>query len=98
MPRIKAPLFLAREVYRKRRLRDAARFLPVLGIVLLMLPKLWRAPDGAGLGAGQDVVYIFIVWAGLIAAAAWLSSGLDASDTPAVEQAEGDTTPPGDIR
>jgi len=42
MRRPTAPLFLARAVYRKRRLRDAARLLPVLGMFLLLMPGLWR--------------------------------------------------------
>ena len=36
MRRPRAPLFLARAVYRKRRLRDAARLLPLVGAFLLL--------------------------------------------------------------
>ncbi|SMY09575.1 hypothetical protein [Flavimaricola marinus] len=63
MPR--QPLFLARSSYRQRRLRDAIRFLPITGIVLLMLPLLWpRGPDGPG--NGQVLIYIFSAWSFLI--------------------------------
>jgi uncharacterized membrane protein len=76
MRRLRAPLFLARAVYRKRRLRDAARLLPLLGFFLLILPMLWQRPEGPG----WDVVYIFVVWAGLIAVAALLAPGLGGSE------------------
>lgn len=54
------PLFLARAVYRRRRLRDAARLLPVLGLLLLILPALGRE-----IGAhARDAIYLFTVWGG----------------------------------
>lgn len=77
MRRLRAPLFLARAVYRRRRLRDAARLLPLVGFFLLILPMLWQGRDGSG----RDVVYIFVVWAGLIAVAALLAPGLRDTDT-----------------
>ena len=64
------PLFLARAVYRRRRLRDAGRLLPVLGLLLLVLPGLGQ---GNTESAGQTAIYIFVVWALLIAAAAALA-------------------------
>lgn len=69
---MRAPLFLARAVYRRRRLRDAARLLPFVGVLLLMLPGLGRE---SGSGA-KDAVYLFVVWALLILAAAVLAPGL----------------------
>lgn len=68
MRRPKQPLFLARAVYRKRRLRDAARMLPIFGFVLLM-PLLWNVSSRAW-------VYVFAVWLGLIVLAALLARGL----------------------
>lgn len=81
MRRPTAPLFLARAVYRKRRLRDAARLLPVLGVFLLLIPGLW-AGDGprSATAWAQDWVYLLVVWAGLIIVAAVLAPGLAASD------------------
>jgi hypothetical protein len=67
------PLFLARAVYRKRRLRDGARMLPIFGFFLLILPMLW--PNGAA-GAWSGWVYVFVVWAGLILAAGLISRAL----------------------
>ena len=74
MRRPKTPLFLARAVYRRRRLRDAARLLPLLGLFLLLLPLMWGEPSGKG--AGQTVVYVFAAWGTLIALAAYLAPGL----------------------
>ena len=72
------PLFLGRKGYRARRLRDAARLLPVLGLVLLLLPMLW-AP--AVRTTVADAIYVFVVWVALIVAAAalapWLRQGSD---------------------
>ena len=79
MRRPSAPLFLARAVYRKRRLRDAARLLPVLGLFLLLVPGLWTDVPTVP-SSGFDWVYILAVWAGLIAIAACLAPGLAASD------------------
>ncbi|GLS87193.1 hypothetical protein GCM10010873_21670 [Cypionkella aquatica] len=47
----RAPLFLARAVYRQRRWRDAARLLPIFGLFLLLLPLLWGEGSGAGSGS-----------------------------------------------
>lgn len=69
------PIFLERESYRRRRLGDAARLLPIVGAVLFMLPILW-----AGTGAtARGVIYLFVVWAILILVMAILSRRL--SDT-----------------
>jgi hypothetical protein len=67
------PVFLGREGYRQRRLRDAARLLPVAGLVLWLIPLLWPrgTPDAPGNAA--LLIYVFTVWVGLILAAAALS-------------------------
>lgn len=75
MARTKPPLFLARVPYRRRRLRDAARLLPILGLFLLLLPLLWTHGDRTSLTAG-DVIYFFLVWVGLIGVAAAFAPGL----------------------
>lgn len=68
----KSPLFLERRNYRRRRLTDAARLLPVLGLVLLMVPLLWGQGD-AGPATSSAILWIFGVWFLLVLACAALS-------------------------
>jgi len=60
------PVFVGRDSYRVRRWRDAARMLPVLGLVLWLLPLLWPAGQT---GNRTILIYIFGVWIVLILAA-----------------------------
>lgn len=64
----RSSLFLERQSYRRRRLMDAARLLPLLGAALLALPLLW--PDGStdagGVPLSAAILYIFFCWAVLI--------------------------------
>ena len=55
------PLFLARQTYRRRRLIDALRLLPWLGVFLFGLPLLWSAP-----GTSSGLLYLFGACAVLI--------------------------------
>lgn len=71
-------LFLARSLYRKRRLSDAAKLLPIFGAVLLLLPLLWvlqGAPERSN--TATNWVYLFIIWSFLILAAAGLAKPLN---------------------
>ena len=79
------PLFLARQSYRRRRLGDAARVLPIVGTVLFLLPVLW-----AEAGTRSGLVYIFSVWALLILVVAPISARL--TDTVPEEDTEGTRT------
>lgn len=57
--------FFARQTYRRRRLMDAARMVPIFGIALFLLPTVWVTVDRpASTGAG--FVYLFAVWVLLI--------------------------------
>ncbi|MFV0300391.1 MAG: hypothetical protein ACK5IP_05860, partial [Paracoccus sp. (in: a-proteobacteria)] len=55
------PLFLERASYRRRRLGDAARILPVLALVLLLMP-VWWVPELISLTGGA--IWLFALWAG----------------------------------
>ncbi|MPL84598.1 hypothetical protein SDC9_30563 [bioreactor metagenome] len=70
------PLFLARRSYRRRRMMDGGRVLPLLGAVLLLLPGLWHSDGGNWPGTGAGGIYLFLVWCGLILAAFGLARGL----------------------
>ncbi|MEM0947313.1 MAG: hypothetical protein AAGK37_07900 [Pseudomonadota bacterium] len=75
------PMFLARETYRRRRLMDAARFLPFLGFFIFVVPTLWA--DGAGTAIG--LVYLFAAWAILIVMAYLIARPLRDVDPQAGE-------------
>lgn len=73
------PLFLARQGYRRRRLEDMARLLPLAGLALFLIPVL-DARDGLGAAL---LIYVFAAWFGLIAASAWLARRLCAAQAEA---------------
>lgn len=79
MARSRRPLFLARAPYRRRRLRDAARLLPVFSALLLILPLLWPSDTASRLTSG-DVIYFFGLWVLMILAAAAFAPGLQSGD------------------
>lgn len=59
------PLFLERASFRRRRLSDAARVLPVLALLLILVP-VWWVPDRVSFTGGA--IWLFGLWAMLIAA------------------------------
>lgn len=68
------PVFLERQTYRRRRIMDAARVLPVAGFVLILLPVLWSRGDGTGVAS--EAIYLFVLWFVLVLAAAALARPL----------------------
>ena len=58
------PLFLERQSYRRRRLIDFARLLPVLGLFAFMLPLL--GGDEGITRTANHLVYFFLAWYALI--------------------------------
>ncbi|GHH01994.1 hypothetical protein [Pseudodonghicola xiamenensis] len=90
-------VFLERQSYRRRRLMDAARLLPVLGALLFAVPLIWpRAGQPGAVQSSHGVIYIFTVWAVLILGNLWFGhltrswSGRD----PVDPGREGDSFPP----
>ena len=75
------PLFLERRSYRQRRLMDAARLLPLLGVLLWLIPLLWPQRDPAGevaaVSTSSAILYIFGVWVVLALIALFVSLMLD---------------------
>lgn len=69
------PLFVERHTYRRRRLVDAGRALPVLGLMLWWLPLLWQ-DDAAPVRASQALTYIFAIWMALPLAAFLLNRAI----------------------
>ena len=75
-------LFLARDRYRQRRLRDVARIMPVIAALLWLFPLLWRGDaDGQG-GTAGTMVFLFAAWAALIAGAWAIARWIEIEDTP----------------
>jgi len=74
-PRPSQPVFLERQSYRRRRLLDVARLLPLLGALLLLVPLLWPGSDGGAdtvppaMPMSGAMTYVFFVWAALIGGA-----------------------------
>lgn len=73
------PKFLARNSYRRRRMIDAARVLPVLAAFLFFIPVLWRPAETAAPDTARGGIYIFAIWLLLIAASFGLSRLLEGS-------------------
>lgn len=73
MSRKPRPLFLERRSYRRRRVADAARLLPLVGSVLVFVPILWLPDRTAAPDTVRGGLYLFAVWALLIGVAFALS-------------------------
>ncbi|MBT0958649.1 hypothetical protein IV417_14760 [Alphaproteobacteria bacterium KMM 3653] len=73
---------------------DAARLLPIFGLVLFLLPSLWVPGNEQG-ATVRGAIYLFVVWALLIALAALISRRLGATE-PAPEDPAPDPALPGD--
>jgi hypothetical protein len=70
-------LFLERRTYRRNRLQDAARLMPVLGALLIFGPVFIRGSDPAGdVGLAGWLIYFFVIWLGLIVLSAVVSRAL----------------------
>ncbi|WP_282119969.1 hypothetical protein [Ruegeria atlantica] len=65
---VRPSLFLERQSYRRRRLMDAARLLPILGAALVAIPLLWPSQGSSddGVPLSSAILYIFTCWALLI--------------------------------
>lgn len=71
--RVATPLFLARQSYRRRRLADAARVLPVVAAGLFFLPVLWQPAATPAPDTARGAVWLFSVWA-VVIVVAWVIS------------------------
>ena len=67
------PLFLERQSYRRRRLIDFIRMLPVIGAVLWAIPLLWRSGPDSDVSTSVAIIYLFGVWLGMVVLSAVLA-------------------------
>jgi len=92
-------LYLAREVYRRRRIMDAARLLPALGMLLVALPMLWKPAAAPETATAWQGAYLFAAWLFLIVGAWVLARALmpvieDAPKPPAPAPGPGEVAAP----
>lgn len=85
MSRERGPVFLERRTYRRRRMSDAARLMPILGAALFGLPLLWGMV-GPPTSTKRVMFYVFSIWFVLTVLTAVISRYLrqekqDTSDT-----------------
>ncbi|MEP2533829.1 hypothetical protein [Shimia sp.] len=66
-------VFLERQSYRRRRLVDTIRILPLIGALLWAVPLLWPNQSEGAVSGSDAVIYIFVVWFGLVIVGAMLS-------------------------
>ena len=65
------PLFLARQSYRRRRLIDASRHVPLFGAVIMLIPLLWTEPGSGSLAVRG--LFLFAAWGVLVVVSAGLA-------------------------
>lgn len=74
--------FLQRQSYRRRRLIDTIRMVPVIGAVLWAVPLLWPTPEDAegSVATSDAIIYIFGVWFLMVLLGAWFAFLMKRSD------------------
>ncbi|NIY73856.1 hypothetical protein HCZ30_15605 [Marivivens donghaensis] len=65
--------FLERSSYRRRRIRDVMRVMPIAGLLLMFLPLLWPKGEGSGYFTSAALIYLFVLWVALIVIAGVLA-------------------------
>lgn len=65
----RSTVFLERQTYRRRRLIDWIRILPIIGLILFLVPLLWPVDGSKATSSADALVYIFLVWFVLVIAA-----------------------------
>jgi hypothetical protein len=59
-------VFHERRTYRLRRVMDAARVAPLLALILWMIPLIWPQSGDGTVSSAKALIYVFVVWAGII--------------------------------
>jgi hypothetical protein len=86
------PIFLQRASYRQRRIRDAAKLMPFLGMILWAIPLAWSRGDGSNDVGTAGLIYVFGVWVIMILATGLLATRVR-GETTADDRAGEDTAP-----
>ena len=72
-------VFLERQTYRRRRLIDLIKIVPLIGLVLWLVPLLWPTQGTEQVSSANAIIYVFAIWFILVVATAvsvrWLNAG-----------------------
>lgn len=91
MSRERPPVFLERRSYRRRRLTDAARLLPVIGVLLVLIPLLWtNGARAEPVLTSHAMIYFFGLWLGFCILAFFLSRKLGPEEQDTDDGPDGD--------
>ena len=82
----RTPLFLERQSYRRRRLIDMIRMLPVIGALLWAIPLLWKSGPDGDVPTSVAIIYLFGVWLGMVLLSAVLARLLKLAETQSPEK------------
>ncbi|SIT11278.1 hypothetical protein SAMN05421759_1179 [Roseivivax lentus] len=83
-----SPVFFERRTYRRRRLQDAARILPLIGAFAWLIPLLWPRGAEDGPPMSQALIYVFTIWVVLIVVGAILSYRLTLGEAAEAERSQ----------
>ncbi|GAA6207043.1 hypothetical protein NBRC116601_03360 [Cognatishimia sp. WU-CL00825] len=72
----RSAVFLERQTYRRRRLVDWIRVLPVIGLGLWLVPLFWPMGGEAEVSTSSALIYLFGVWLLLVIAAGFSARAL----------------------
>jgi len=72
----RSSVFLERQTYRRRRLIDWIKILPIVGLVLWLVPLLWQTEGEDRVSSGSAIIYIFAIWFLLVIAKAISATAL----------------------
>lgn len=97
MTRPRQPLFLERQSYRRRRLIDASRVIPVFGLCLFLVPLIWPNVTTGDTNLAARGIYVFVVWLALVLATAIVSYRLRRRTQGAGWSVTSDDTPSGEV-
>jgi len=85
--------FLDKGSYRQRRIRDAARMLPVFAAVMMALPLMWSREQADESLTSTGMIYVFGLWVVLLVLAFTISLVLrrdDADEDPSATRRRGE--------
>lgn len=73
----RSTVFLERQTYRRRRLIDWIKMLPLIGVVLWLVPLLWPTEGPEQVSSADAIIYVFVIWFILVLAKALSARALE---------------------